>query len=192
VTLDELLRYEEDEPTPHRAARAPSRYRWLLPPVLVSLIGALVGGFVLRLLGAAVPYPLVFMILLAVQLLYRTLRWIDAQPIPNGLRRPLALAASEASTPPDGMRLAVGRWDTRLSWVRMQHDPHQFARNVQPRLVQLVDERLRLRHGVDRSTDPARARALLGDPLWTFVTTPVNSNVTPADLAALIGQMEEL
>jgi hypothetical protein len=147
---------------------------------------------VLRLLGAAVPYPLVFMILLAVQLLYRTLRWIDAQPIPNGLRRPLALAASEASTPPDGMRLAVGRWDTRLSWVRMQHDPHQFARNVQPRLVQLVDERLRLRHGVDRSTDPARARALLGDPLWTFVTTPVNSNVTPADLAALIGQMEEL
>jgi hypothetical protein len=45
---------------------------------------------------------------------------------------------------------------------------------------------------VVRSTEPARARALLGDPLWTFLTTPVNSNVTPADLAALIGQMEEL
>jgi hypothetical protein len=191
MTLDELLKYEDDEPAAHRAPAPPSRYRWLLRPVLISLIGALAGGLILRLLGAAVPYPLIFMILLAVQLVYRALRWVDPQPVPPGLRRPLAFAKGEES-PADGMQLAVARWDTRLSWVRMQHDPHQFARTVQPRLVQLVDERLRLRHGVVRSADPARARAVLGDPLWTFVTAPVRTNETPADLAALIRQMEEI
>jgi hypothetical protein len=192
MTLDELLKYEDDEPAPHRAPAPPSRYRWLLRPVLIALIGALVGGFILRLLGAAVPFSLIFMILLAVQLLHRALRWVDPQPVPLGLRRPLAFAGDEDSSPADGMQLAVARWDTRLSWVRMQHDPHQFARTVQPRLVQLVDERLRLRHGVVRSADPARARAVLGDPLWAFVTTPVRMDVTPADVAALIRQMEEL
>jgi hypothetical protein len=131
------------------------------------------------------------MIVLAVQLLHRTLRWIDPQPLPRGLRQPLA-PDEETSAAADGMQLAVARWDTRLSWVRMQHDPHQFARTAQPRLVQLVDERLRLRHGLVRSADPARARAVLGDPLWTFMTTPVRTNVTPADLAALIRQMEEI
>jgi hypothetical protein len=77
-----------------------------------------------------------------------------------------------------------------LSWVRLQNDPHQFARTIQPRLIQLIDERLRLRHGIVRSVDPARARAVLGDPLWTFMTTPVRAQVTPADLTALIRQME--
>lgn len=192
MTLDDLLRYEEDEPTPHRQDRPPSRYRWLVRPVVISLIGALAGGFILRLLALAVPYTLLFMILLAFQLLHRSLRWVDAKPIPHGLRGPMLSAEDAGSPPADGMQLAVARWDTRLSWVRMQHDPHQFARNVQPRLIQLVDERLRLRHGVTRSADPARARAVLGDPLWTFMTTPVRTDVRPADLATLIRQMEEL
>jgi hypothetical protein len=192
MTLDDLLRYEDDEPTPHRQDKPPSRYRWLIRPVVISLIGALTGGFILRLLAVAVPYTLLFMILLAVQLLHRSLRWVDAKPIPQGLRGPILSPEDAESPPADGMQLAVARWDTRLSWVRMQHDPQQFARTVQPRLVQLVDERLRLRHGVARSADPARARAVLGDPLWTFMTTPVSTDVRPADLAALIRQMEEL
>ena len=191
MTLDELLRYEEDEPAPHRAERPPSRYRWLIGPLVISVIGAVVGGLMLRGFGIGVPIPLIFMILLSVQLLRRCTRWIDARPIPRGLREPI-LEIEGDGAPPDGMQLAVARWDTRLSWVRVQHDPHQFARTVQPRLVQLVDERLRLRHGVVRSADPARARAVLGDPLWTFMTTPVRANVTPADLARLIRQTEEI
>jgi hypothetical protein len=35
-----------------------------------------------------------------------------------------------------------------------------------PVLAELTDERLRLRHGITRATDPRRARELLGDPLW--------------------------
>jgi hypothetical protein len=192
MTLDDLLRYEEDEPTPHRARVPPSRYRWLIRPVVISLIGALAGGYLLRLLGAAVPYLLIFTMLLAAQLLYRALRWVDPQPVPPGLRLPVRADEDNEGRPADGLQLAVTRWDTRLSWVRLQNDPHQFARTVQPRLIQLIDERLRLRHGIVRSADPARARAILGDPLWTFMTTPVRAQVTPADLAALIRQMEEI
>jgi hypothetical protein len=191
VTLDELLRYEEDEPTPHRAERPPPRYRWLIRPLVISVIGTAVGWPLLGAMGVGVPPALIFMVLLSVQLLRRCTQWVDARPIPRGLREP-SLEHEGDGAPPDGMRLAVARWDTRLSWVRVQHDPHQFARTVQPRLVQLVDERLRLRHGVVRSADPARARAVLGDPLWTFMTTPVRANVTPADLARLIRQMEEI
>ena len=191
MTLDELLRYEEDEPTPHRAEARPSRYRWLVRPLIISVIGTAVAWPLLGVVGYAVPPALILMILLVVQLLRRVTRWIDARPIPRGLREPILSGDGDAAAPPDGMQLAVQRWDTRLSWVRVQHDPHQFARTVQPRLVQLVDERLRLRHGIVRSADPAKARAVLGDPLWTFVTTPVQANVTPADLARLIRQMEE-
>jgi hypothetical protein len=192
MSLDDLLRYEEDEPTQHRAAAQPSRYRWLIAPVVISVIGAVVGGLLLRVLGVAVPYPLLFMILLVVQLLRRTLRWLDPQPIPAGLRQPIIEPDGDAPAPADGLQLAVARWDTRLAWVRMQRDPHQFARTVQPRLIQIVDERLRLRHGVVRSADPTRARAILNGPLWTFMTTPVQTSITPADLAQLIRQMEEI
>jgi hypothetical protein len=192
MSLDEMLRYEDDEPTPHRAPAPPSPYRWVIVPVVISAIGGLVGWLLLQFSGVAVPYPLLFIILLVVQLQRRTLRWLDPQPIPVGLREPIIEPAGDAPAPADGLQLAVARWDTRLAWVRMQRDPHQFARTVQPRLIQLVDERLRLRHGVVRSTDRARARAILGDPLWTFMTTPVQASVTPTDLAQLIRQMEEI
>jgi hypothetical protein len=192
MSLDDLLRYEEDEPTPHRARTPPWRYRWVIAPVVISAVGAFVGDLLLRVAGLAVPYALLFMVLLVAQLLYRTLRWLDQQPVPAGLRLPIVAPDDGVPPPADGLQLAVARWDTRLAWVRMQRDPHQFARTIQPRLIQLVDERLRLRHGVVRSADPARARAILSGPLWAFMTTAVLNSVTPTDLAQLIRQMEEI
>ena len=64
MTLDELLRYEEDEPAPHRVDRPPSRYRWLIRPLVISVVGAVAGWLMLRAVGLAVPPPLIFMILL--------------------------------------------------------------------------------------------------------------------------------
>jgi hypothetical protein len=189
--LDDVFRYEDDEPGTHRQAPRRSSFRWLLPPVLISLIGAIGLGVVLRVLGAAVPYPLIFMVLLVIQLLRRTLSWIDPGPIPARLLRAPG-GPGDATAGEDGLRLATSRWESRLSWVRLQRDPAQFATTIQPRLVQLVDERLRLRHGVVRTNDPARARALLGEPLWAFMSAPVRENLAPRDLAALIRQMEAL
>jgi hypothetical protein len=36
-------------------------------------------------------------------------------------------------------------------------------------LAELTDERLRLKHGITRSSDPRRARELVGDPLWELL-----------------------
>ncbi|GAB3945692.1 hypothetical protein GCM10027614_37900 [Micromonospora vulcania] len=47
--------------------------------------------------------------------------------------------------------------------------PERFTSVVLPRLAELADERLRLTHAVTRESDPARARVLLGDRLWTFL-----------------------
>lgn len=43
---------------------------------------------------------------------------------------------------------------------------------VRRTLTSLADERLRRLHGVDRGSDPERARALLGDELYRYVTEP--------------------
>ncbi len=191
--LDELLRYEDDEPVSHRLPKRPSSFRWLIRPVLISAIGSLAGVVIARALGAAIPYALVFMVLLAAQLLYRTIKWIAPAPVPRTLLRDLTTQRPDpVDVPADGLYLATARWDTRLAWVRLQHDPEQFGRTVQPRLVQLVDERLRLRHGIIREREPERARRLVGDPLWTFLTRPVRQNVTPRELAELITMMEKI
>src|SRR6266540_222904 len=55
-----------------------------------------------------------------------------------------------------------------------------------------VDDRLRLRHGVDRQRDPKRARELLGEQLWAFVAEPVTRAPDPRQLAALAEQIEHL
>nr|BFE76467.1 hypothetical protein GCM10020092_097680 [Actinoplanes digitatis] len=56
------------------------------------------------------------------------------------------------------------RWERQLDWS--QSDAEKFSRNVLPVLAELADERLRLKHGITRSSDPRRARELLGEPLW--------------------------
>jgi hypothetical protein len=48
----------------------------------------------------------------------------------------------------------------------------QDVAHLHPLLVDLVDDRLLAHHGVDRERDPRSARAVLGDELADFVTTP--------------------
>lgn len=91
---------------------------------------------------------------------------------------------------PDGLVLAISRWDTMMDWSHT--DAARFNRKVLPRLAEVVDERLRQRHGVDRSADPARAKAVLGDPLWTFVTTPGRRSPHPRELEQIVTALEKL
>ncbi|HKS98549.1 MAG TPA: hypothetical protein VJT31_03380 [Rugosimonospora sp.] len=190
ASLDDLLTYEEPKPTSHRERPT----RWLLRSVLVAAAGALVGYAILRLSGLYVPYLLLFAALFTVLLLRRVLRGVPVRPVPESLRQPPAtpVAGEGGWGDRDGLQLAVTAWDARLSWLHSRTDPRQFIRSVQPRLVQIMDERLRLRHGVTIEGDPQRARELLGEQLWLFVTRPVTKNPTPREFAALVKHVEEM
>ncbi len=194
TSLDDLLDYEAEEPEP--PGRSPdTAWWWLAKAVIWSVVLTLPVWAFFRIAGFEVPYPLIAMVLLAARVLRALLRWVNPRPLPATLIRPSTELVSEdlAEAPErDGLQLAVARWDNRLSWIRLQSDKGQFARTIQPRLVEIIDERLRLRHGLVRTRDPVRARAVLGEPLWTFVTTPVPKNLPPRDLAGLITLMERI
>jgi hypothetical protein len=98
--------------------------------------------------------------------------------------------AEEREQVPDGLALAITRWDTMMDWSHT--DAARFNRKVLPRLAEVVDERLRQRHGVDRATDPVRAKGVLGDPLWTFVTTPSRRPPNPRELEQIVSALEKL
>ena len=195
TTLDDLLS-AGDEPEPEAARPATDTlWWWLLKAVLWSVLLALPIWYVARSAGFATPYPLVAMVLLVARVLRALLRWVAPQALPNTLIRPSAelISADQAeASKRDGLVMATRRWETRLSFSRLHGDRNQFARTVQPKLVELIDERLRLRHGLTRAGDPERARAVLGEPLWHFVTVPVRKNLSLRDVTELITLMEAL
>lgn len=187
ASIDELLRYDE-EPTPRRPARP--GWTWAAT-TLVS--AAAISAFVVisaRVMTIGLSYLVVFSVTLALLVLNRIVREVAPQPLADS---PMALREDDwqrSTSVPDGAAAAAARWDTRLSWT--QSDPERFGRTVAPILAELVDERLRQRHGLTRAADPERARELLGDPLWTFLATPVTRSLTPRELAALVAHMEAL
>ena len=124
----------------------------------------------------------------------------------TGLRL-IMLAVSEVAPPPlpkrrsgsagspsgpqgDALRAAVRRWEQNLSRAHADHD--LYSRNVLPVLAELTDERLRLRHGITRSSDPRRARELLGDPLWAALHDPGRQAAKARDLQAYVDALERL
>jgi hypothetical protein len=195
TTLDDLLGYEEAEPEPELPVRtgADATWWWLLKTVLLAAVVAAPVWGIFRMMGVDVPYPLLLMIGVVGRAFRTLLRFIAPRPLPLTLTRPSMELISEdqaAGGAKDGLELATHRWDTRLAWVR--GDKGHFARVVQPKLVEIIDERLWLRHSVSRRGDPARARTLLGEQLWGFVTQPVPKNLSPREVAGLIALMEAL
>jgi hypothetical protein len=204
TTLDDLLGFDERDSEPEQPARSGSDTAWwwlVKAALLAAVVAAPIWGF-FRLASLDVPYPLIFMIMLVGRTLRALLQWIAPQPLPRTMMRPSAELISEdqaGGTAQDGLYLATARWDTRLSWAKLHGpertrggEPSQFGRTVQPKLIEIIDERLWLRHAVSRSTDPVRAHALLGEQLWEFVTQPVLKNPSPRDIAGLIALMEQI
>jgi hypothetical protein len=89
----------------------------------------------------------------------------------------------------DGMVAAVRRWDRQLTWGVASGA--RFATTAGPRLRELVDERLRQRHGITRATDPARARELLGENLWSLLE-PQERPPTHRQLVAALADLDRL
>jgi hypothetical protein len=189
TSINELLRHEDELPAEDRRSAAVEVVKIIL---YAAALAALV-ELVLRVASVSVPYALAFTGMLAVLVLRRLVRMVAAPPPPrSALTRPSTLddGATYQWGRQDGLRSAVSRWESRLEWGYDSAD--RFARSLQPRLAEFADERLRQRHGVSRATDPARARELLGEPLWTFLETPVSKVPPPRELVALVARMEEL
>lgn len=184
--LDDLLGYEE---TPRRSGSDRG--------TVIKLVALLVGcvavswliTWVLRVYGVGVPFQFVLGTLLCLGALRGILVVLGPPSLPDTLKdapwRPPAHPNSD-----DGVARAVSRWETRLEFGKQDAD--RFARVSRPAIIDIIDERLRLRHGVSRAHDPRRAEALLGPYLWAFVHQPVTRTLKPQEIATLVAQMEAL
>lgn len=170
----------------------PRRSPWVRVAIGVVLCfaTAAVLHVIFTIMGVGAPYLFVVSLLLCLAALRGVLGSVAAPPLPRTLRDAPAPPAHREGIPEDGIRVAVSRWETRLDWTRQ--DITRFASIAWPAFVDIVDERLRLRHGTSRTDDPVRARELLGPELWTFVHEPVSRSLTPQDMAALVARMEAL
>jgi hypothetical protein len=194
ATIDELLaadadiEAEADAAGPRRGATLARRLFWSA----VLAAGCAAALYVVLLpLGFKVPYPLLFSGFFALVVLRRALREVAAPVLRLGAMPAAARDTRiDPTEMPDGVQLALDRWKARLSGT--ERDPSRFMSNVRPRLTEIVDERLRQRHGVIRATDPRRARELMGERLWRFLFSPLAHVPNPGELAAVVDDMEKI
>ncbi|GAA1602057.1 hypothetical protein [Actinoplanes couchii] len=163
--------------------------------IAVTLIGnAVVIGLAavvitagLRAVDLTISLLLLIALLVGLRLVIHAVRAVAPPPAPK-LR---SKTGAEAGPSADALRSAVRRWERNLD--RANSDPELYARNVLPVLAELTDERLRLRHGITRATDPRRARELLGDELWSALADPGRRRGLKArDVETYLDAMERL
>ena len=185
--LDDLLQPYEPDESP-RVPRPLVTWLWRAALLAVGVSAAV--WVVLRTMGFAVPYPLLVVLTFTVAALRRTLAAVRAPAQPVLTTPPMPHDPDDGGGLSDGLFLAVNRWDTRLAWT--DKDRTAFNATVLPRLTEIVDERLRLHHGVTRAGEPQRARELLGEPLWSLLHAPVGRYPTPTEFTAIVAEMETL
>jgi hypothetical protein len=189
TSIDDLLYHEEETPVAPRRER--SRVRSWLTAVLIAAAGTAVVLLGLRLFGLTMPVGAVFAGCLALVVLRRTVRSVAVAPQPK-LRR-VGTDPEDGSyvfSTGDGLREAVRQWESRLKSA--QHDAGRFTESILPVLGELVDERLRQRHGITRDSDPQRARVICGDELWDFLTTSSRRKPSAKDYAVFVSQLEKI
>lgn len=112
----------------------------------------------------------------------------DSVPDPGGPRRPVAGARSPL---PEGHDRRVKQVRTGLAYGRTDGLSRE---RLHASLVAIVDDQLRVVHEIDRRTDPAAARAVLGPELTAFVDAaePPTALGRPRDLDRLLTRIEQL
>lgn len=193
--LDELLAADDHGSGPVDPVARPANWVTLL---LSSAALAGAGWAVLRMFGYLTPFPLLWAVAATLVLIRRARRRLGPRPVPavftgravrivaytvRGHRYPTGAAPPERAG-------RWARWDTQLSWA--EKDAASFTRIVLPRLAVIADERLRLHHAVTRDGDPSRARALLGERLWTLLHEPLKRPPNARELADVITTLEQL
>lgn len=190
ASIDDLLTFEEERPRQDergRGGRAGRVFRSLAGNA--ALVAVLVVG--LRAVGLQVSLAILIAGVFAVSAVRRVAAALA--PPPAARSRP-ALARYDDGTwnwgARDALRAAINGWELPLDWSTTR--PERFGQVILPRLAELADERLRLKHAVTRESDPARARTLLGDRLWTFLETPPRRPPSPRDLAVIVAELEKI
>ncbi|MGK5680935.1 hypothetical protein [Actinoplanes sp. URMC 104] len=161
--LDDLFG-SRDEPPAGDEAEAPRRRSWLgwiVRNVLLVGVASAVVIAVMRMNDLDISVVFVVAALTGLRLVLLAVAEVGAPPAPKRSDR---RGHADGTGGTDSLRAAVRRWEQNLE--RAHDDADLYSRNVLPVLAELTDERLRLRHGITRASDPRRARELLGDPLW--------------------------
>ncbi|MFG1776120.1 hypothetical protein ACGFIG_06800 [Micromonospora sp. NPDC049048] len=192
TSIDDLLSFEEERPAPVERSRGGRAGRVLRP---LAGVGAVVVVLVaaLRAVGLQVSLPVLVAGVVALFLVRRVVAALAPPPPPRSGRRVPAAADDDGTWnwgARDALRAAINGWERPLDWAA--RDRKRFAERILPRIGELADERLRQRHGLTRESDPERARALLGERLWTFLSTPSRRPPSPRDLAAIVAELEKI
>ncbi|MGC1211151.1 MAG: hypothetical protein WA890_07815 [Micromonospora sp.] len=191
TSIDDLLSFEEERAEPAGAPRR-GRVRWVLRTLAVTAAIVVVVVVALRAVGLQVSLAIIVAGVLALLAVRRVTGALSPPPPPRAGGR--APAGEEPGfwnwAARDALRAAINGWERPLDWC--SGNPQRFTERVLPRLGELADERLRQRHGITRESDPARARTLLGETLWTFLSTPSRRPPSPRELAAIVAELEKL
>jgi hypothetical protein len=192
--LDDLFGFTDDpaveEQAPVEEEKPPSRAGWVIRNALFIAIATLVAVAGLRAAGIGVSILIIVAAFIALRLLLLAVSLVAPPPAPKASRRGGEENGDYRWVGADSLRAAVREWEHRLDWA--QSDPDRFSRNVLPVLAELTDERLRLRHGITRQSDPRRARQLIGEPLWLLLDDPGRRPPRPRDLATYVETLERL
>lgn len=191
TSIDDLLAFEE-EAAPAGPQEGGSRARPVLRALAVAaaVVAVLLVG--LRAVGLQVSLPVLVAGVLAVLAVRRVTALLAPPPPPPPAGR-MATGEEDGSyrwTSRDALRAAINGWERPLDWSSGNRE--RFTERILPRLGELADERLRQRHGLTRDSDPTRARALLGDQLWSFLATPSRRPPSPRDVAAIVAELEKI
>ncbi|TDC33474.1 hypothetical protein E1211_19085 [Micromonospora sp. 15K316] len=191
ASIDDLLTFEEERP--RREERGGRGRLGGLLRLLIGVASVVVVVIVgLRAVGLQVSLLILVTGVLALFVVRRIVAALAPGPLPPPPRRPVNRADDGTWnwTAQDALRRAINGWETPLEWSNTR--PERFTGVILPRLVELADERLRLRHGITRESDPVRARALLGERLWAFLQTSPRRTPSPRDLAAIVAELEKI
>lgn len=193
--LDALFQYADEQPAaapaPPPVKRPPSRAGWIVRNILLVAAATTVTVAGMRMAGLSASLLVVVSAFVALRLLMLAVAAVAPPQVSRADKRRAGEEPGEYRwAGSDSLRTAVRRWELRLDWS--QSDADRFSRNVLPVLGELTDERLRLRHGITRASDPLRARELLGEPLWQLLTDPGRRPPKRAELATHVDALERL
>ncbi|GAA3911664.1 hypothetical protein [Actinoplanes auranticolor] len=172
------------------AEKPRSRIGWAVRNVLLVAVATVVTVAALRSRGINVSVLLIVAAFVALRLLMLAVSEVAPPPLPRPAARRGEDEGDYRWAGTDTLRAAVRRWEQRLEWS--QQDFERFSRNVLPVFAELADERLRLKHGFTRASDPRRARELLGEPLWEFLDEPGRRSPKPRDLSTYVEALEKI